>query len=304
MVNVEYHKSRKWTVWKGKTDLSPTQAFIRDTVEEHYNQRHPPLKLSGEAELINSYRPLRCPLCGSETFSKDGKTKNGIQRYRCKCGGRFTPTTGTIFDSHKISVSEWIEYSMNLFRHVSLNASSWNNRNAFTTSSYWLKKMFLSLEGSQNNIMLSGTVWLDETFYTVKSKDIVTHENGTKLRGISRNQMCIGVATDGTYSLFLLEGVGKPTQKNTYESFCNHIMPGSTLIHDGENAHRKLVKELSLESISYSANSLKGLSDKDNPLQKVNRLHFLLKHFLRSHTGFSRDYMQGYLGEAMIKTVF
>ena len=54
----------------------------------------------------------------------------------------FRPTTGTIFDSRKISVSEWIEYCLNIFRYVSLNADSWNNRNALSTSKYWLEKLF------------------------------------------------------------------------------------------------------------------------------------------------------------------
>lgn len=91
---------------------------------------------------------------------------------------------------------------MNLFRHVSLSADSWNNRNAFTTSRYWLQKVFLTLQGSQDGIVLSGDVWLDETYYSVTSGNTVRHKGGKKLRGISRNQLCIGVATDKKHSLF------------------------------------------------------------------------------------------------------
>ena len=92
--------------------------------------------------------------------------------------------------------------------------------------------------------ILSGDVWLDETYYSVFSRDAVRHEDGKKLRGISRNQFCIGVATDKRYSLFLVEGYGRPSQKKTYETFHNHIAPGSALIHDKEQTHAKLIKGL------------------------------------------------------------
>lgn len=184
---------------------------------------------------------------------------------------------------------------MNLFRQVSLSADSWNNRNAFTTSRYWLQKVFLTLQGSQDGIVLSGDVWLDETYYSVTSGDAVRHKDGKKLRGISRNQLCIGVATDKKYSLFLVEGYGRPTQKQTCELFSNHIARGSRLIHDKEQTHAKLVKGLDLKSTVYASEELKGLSDKENPLEPVNRQHALVKYFLNAHGGFNRENLQGYL---------
>ena len=213
----------------------------------------------------------------------------------CSCGKTFLPTTGTIFDEHRISISEWMEYCLNLFRHVSITADSWSNKNDFATSRYWLQKLFLTLETVQNGMVLSGCVWLDETFYTVRSEDIVRNEDGTKLSGLSRNQICIGVATDKKNTLFFVEGTGKPSQKKTFEAFRNHIEPGSTLIHDGESAHVKLVRELSLVSVVYPSKSLKGLPDKDNPMNPVNRAHNILKKFLNTHSSFDRNDMQGYL---------
>jgi hypothetical protein len=37
------------------------------------------------------------------------------------------------------------------------------------------------------------------------------------------------------------------------------------------------------------------MSDKDNPLNRVNRIHYLLKNFLHARTSFERGKMQGYL---------
>jgi len=79
------------------------------------------------------------------------------------------------------------------------------------------------------------------------------------------------------------------------EAFGNHIAKGSNLIHDKEKSHKKLEEQLSLNSLSYDSKLLKGIQDKDNPLNPVNELCRLLKLFIRSHSGFIRNDFQGYL---------
>jgi len=288
-------QSRRVTPWDKETELTTTQAFLKTNYETYYADRHRVVASSGEAEMINAYIPAKCPYCGSPKFKRSGRTKSGVQRYMCECKKSFIPTTGTIFDEHRISISEWMEYCLDIFRHVSITASSWGNKNAFMTSRYWLQKLFITLEGSQNDIILSGRIWLDETFYTVITKDIIYRDDGKMPRGLSQNQICIGVATDRKHSVFYVEGTGKPSQKKTYEIFRNHIKPSSTLIHDGDNAHTKLIRELSLKSVAYASKDLKGLQDKDNPMNPINRVHAILKRFLNAHSGFSRDDLQGYL---------
>ena len=294
MSMAKVRKSRRATPWDGGDELTPTQEFLKRYYDEHYSDRHQHVADSGEADMINSFTPAKCPFCGSERFKKNGRSF-GVQRYMCVCGKTFLPTTGTIFDDHKISISEWMEYCLNLFRHVSITADSWSNKNAFTTSRYWLQKLFITLEGAQDSIVLSGRVWLGETFYSVRSDDIVRNDDGGKLRGLSRNQICIGVATDLRSTVILAEGTCKPTQENTLGAFRGHIAPGSTLVHDEENAHETLVSELSLSSETYTSTELKGLPDDDNPLNPVNRVHDILKKFLNSHSGFKRCDIQGYL---------
>lgn len=287
--------SRKETPWDRSANMTPTQEFIKLNYQEHYRQRHPALADTGEASMINSFVPQSCPICSTNQFKRDGLDSNGIQRYKCAHGHKFRPTTNTIFDSRKISVSEWIEYCLSVFRYVSLSATSWSNKNAFSTSKYWLNKLFLTLQEYQKEIVLSGTVYLDETYYTVRMRDIVVHEDGSRLRGLSRNQICVGVATDRNYTICLFEGYGKPSGKKSYETFKSHIKKGSTLIHDKEQTHKTLVDSLELNSIAYSSAELKGLADKDNPMEPVNRVHDLLKKFLNAHSGFNREDIQGYL---------
>lgn len=295
MAKKSVSKSRRKTPWDGEVELTPTQRFLRTHYKEHYVARHPQLSETGEAEMINSFTPTCCPYCGSEKFIRRGLNTNGIQRYSCSCGQRFLPTTHTIFDGRKISVSEWMEYCLNLFRYLSINADSWNNKNAFSTSQYWLRKLFLTLEDYQKSLILSGTVWLDETFYPVIASQIELKDDGSKYRGLSRNQICIGVATDKRNVVCFVEGFGQPTQRKSYQAFSEHIVRGSTLIHDKGVAHKKLTTELDLVSQEYSAKDLKGLKDCDNPLTPVNDLHNMLKKFLNAHSGFSRVRLQDYL---------
>jgi transposase-like protein len=292
---MEWQKSRRKTPWEGVTNLTATQAFLNDHYIANYEERHQKVADSGEAYMINSHPPIKCPFCGLPDFKKSGYTHSGVQRYKCVCGKTFLPTTGTIFDDHRISISEWTDYCLNLFHHVSITADSWNNKNDFKTSRYWLQKLFLTLEGVQDNIVLSGKVWLDETFYSVRSEDVVRKDDGSLLKGLSVNKICIGVATDKKNSVMFVEGKGKPSQKKTIEAFRCHIESGSHLFHDDDNSHHRLVKELSLESTVYPSKTLKGLPDNENPLNPVNRVHAILKNFLNSHSGFKREDMQNYL---------
>ena len=48
-------------------------------------------------------------------------------------------------------------------------------------------------------------------------------------------------------------GHGKPSSNRIYKTVKNHITPNSTIIHDGEKAHNKLIQELHLKSEVYKA---------------------------------------------------
>ncbi|MDY6391357.1 MAG: hypothetical protein SPL80_00795 [Bacilli bacterium] len=273
--------------------LSPTEEMVDSTISEWYSEKHRRLTAE-EAAMVNSARFPGCPFCGSADFVRDGKRKDGIQKYLCQsCGRRFNPLTGTVFDSHKIPISEWIEYLIHLFEFHSVVTSARDNRNARTTGVYWLRKVFAVLVGCQDSVVLSGDVWLDETFVSVDKEDRVT-KGGKGLRGISRNKIAIGVATDGKSLVVVPEWASKPAKKRTLAIFGSHIAEGSKLIHDGDNSHSLLVSELGLESEVYQTSETKGLPDSENPMDEVNDVHALFKRFLREHGGYARADLQGW----------
>lgn len=106
--------------------------FYDDTKYKWYAAKH---RKSSPAELslVNGLSIECCPHCGGTHFKKSGYYGNGTRRYRClDCGKAFSPLTGTVFDAHKISISEWIEYMIHLFEFHSLSSSARDNRNAKT----------------------------------------------------------------------------------------------------------------------------------------------------------------------------
>ena len=288
-------RSRKSTPWDSLPLLSPSQEFIRDNYKQHYFARHRSLCDSDEAALLNHYRPENCPNYGSAHCHKDGTTANGLQRYRCNhCGKSFSIVTGTIFEDHKLPLSEWIEYCLNLIHYSSISADSRNNKNAMSTSVYWLHKVFEVLDEYLETYQLHGTVFEDETYYSMIHSSI-QKKNGKELRGLSKNKICIATACDDTHVYCHVCGSAKPSSNKIVKLFKGRIEPGSKLIHDGDNSHSELVKVLGLHSEVHTTAETKELDDKDNPLDRINHLHFLLKNFLRSHPGFKREDLQGYL---------
>lgn len=285
------------TPWDDAPDdeLAPAQLLVRDSQRSIYAFRHE--RFGGDADFFNGYARDSCPRCRAPSPAKDGFNRAGVQRYRCPaCGAVFTPVTGTVFDNAKLPVAAWADFILQALSFESVAAMTREDRRADTTSPYWMAKLFAVLEGVQDETVLSGRVWVDETYWPVASKDAVRRPDGKLPRGLSRNQICIGVGVDDRgRSVYLKEGVGKTSKSKTRAAFGTRIERGSVLFHDMEPSHSVLVDGLELDSRRYNAKLLKGVPDGLNPLEPVNRKCFLVKEFLGSHSGFDREDIQGYL---------
>ena len=174
-----------------KDSLSNFDSFYDDTKYEWYAAKH--RKPSpAELDLVNGLSIECCPHCGGTHFKKSGYYGNGTRRYRClDCGKAFSPLTGTVFDAHKIPISEWIEYMIHLFEFHSLSSSARDNRNAKTTGKYWISKVFAVLSDSQKDILLSGRIYLNEMYFPIKPKDESRKSHEKHYRSISRNKIYI-----------------------------------------------------------------------------------------------------------------
>ena len=289
--NQFYSSSRRRTPWDGKTDLTPIQSFIKSNYLDAYNRKHPKLSETNEADFINSFKVDACKYCGKINFKKAGFTSNGIQRYKCNdCNRTFNVLTNTLFDNHKISILEWIEYLLNIFGYSSFNSTSRNSKIAYSTTKYWLLKLFEVLKDYQDSIVLKGNVYIDETFYNVIKKDM------TNEKASGDNRYCIGIGYDGEYTYCKVEGRSRSSSfKWTKDTFISHIKEGSVLIHDEAYSHSVLIEPLKLIDKKYSGTKCKTLPDEENPLQPINDKCSMLKSFLNAHRGFDRNELQDYL---------
>lgn len=144
--------------------------------------------------------------------------------------------------------------------------------------------------------VLRGKAYIDETFYKLRKEDIQTKEDEFQYRGLSRNQIRMGIGCDLSGHVFCtIEGNGKTSSKKTLEAFLHHIELGATLVQDRKKSHDSLVKELRLVSENHSSKSLKGLPDKGNPMDEINWRCRQFKQFLNSHSGFDRANPSDYL---------
>ena len=294
--NIRLRSLRK-TPWDNKINKTPMENFIMDHNRKTYNDRHGNLKDSGESKILNELKIDVCPFCGSPRFVKWGKNKNDVQKYKCSlCFRTFNPLTGTLLDNHKLPITEWIDWSRYIIRYQSFNTVSKDNKNSITTTKYWLEKLFLALSDWQKTFVLEGTVYIEETYYSVMQSDIQRKNDGTKFRGTNYNQYDIAVGIDSNGLVYaVVTGKGKPSIASTKKAFLKHIKKGSTLIHDGELSHSVLIEKLELKSQVYTTKETSGLKDEDNPLRPINDVIRALKTYLNSHKGFKREQLQHYL---------
>lgn len=240
-----------------------------------------------------------CPNCGSSDLVSFGRSASGSHRYRCKdCKRTFSTSTGSLLHSSKVNIEAWFVFLECVLSGTSVRAASIAAKIAVKTGSEWMNKIFVSLKDYQESIRFSSPVYVDETYVHVdKSKIYHTEEVGKikkvkKLpRGISRNMICILVATDSHRSIAKILNEGRPQRLNVFKQFTPHIKEGSHIIGDEDNALTYTANKLSLTRTMYKSNTQEAY---DN-LEPVDQLCDRIKFFIGKHRGFKKDLLQDYL---------
>lgn len=112
----------------------------------------------------------------------------------------------TLLVSHKIPISEWMDFVVNLFSCQSFDSISMNNRTSSNTTRYKSGKVLLVLRRYQVMTILSGRIWLDNTYYTIVWSLEERKTDGLEYCGLFRNNYCIGVAITENMGVFLCRG--------------------------------------------------------------------------------------------------
>jgi len=166
------------------------------------------------------------------------------------------------------------------------------------TAYIWRMKVFEAVAKEQDSTMLSGKVWIDETYVPVNRRDLVM--NGSlKLRGISRNQISIACAIDcHGNKVAYVSGKGHITSAECRKIYPAHIAGGSTVVHDGIFSHSKFIAERGLKEEIHKSKT-EGANEALGP---INHLCAMVQRNMVQHIGEMRRYTQLYVSWVVFKS--
>lgn len=267
-----------------------------DSLIESINKRIDKKKY-GETDFedlaIKYGRKPVCLKCGSKEYINDGYTRAGHNRYRCKeCNCSYTLLSNSIFNSTKLSLHTLDNYIKLMSYNVPLELLCEIVGISSNTAELWRKKIFNTVNDYQDHLVLSGKVWIDETY--VEDYKVLATKDGKHLRGLSKSKICIVVAIDQYQNMIaIISGHGKPSSKRIIKALKSHIKEGSTIIHDGEHAHYKLIEELNAKEEFYKADTKS--KEYLERMELINNMCSWLKGYIYRFTSMRVENLQSYL---------
>lgn len=283
-----------FSLLKESEDFFEVQILQR--ICDDYNRYHEHDFLVLE-ELLDSNSDVKsCPRCGSIDIIGHGKDKNGTQRFKCKdCGKTFNIAKNTLFFSTKINMKAWMAFLECVLSGTSLSAACITAKIAPSTGTKWMHKIFEALKYYQDDILLEGDIYIDETYVHEDKSKIYYVENANNVkklpRGISRNQICILLATDDTRSFAFVTVHGRPQRMVSHKVCKKHIKKQSHLIGDQDKSLTYTSKQLKLTRTQYKSNTEEAYKN----LVPIDQLCNRLKFFINKHRGFKKELLQDYI---------
>lgn len=233
-----------------------------------------------------------CPYCSNEDYILIGHSSSNSQRYRCKyCNKTYGILSNSIFNSTKKRPYTWIKFINLMIYNVPLECIEFNLNISHNTAFLWRHKIFSTVNEYQNDIELKGTIWVDEIYIEDLS---IKRPEGKKNRGLSKYKKCIVIGIDIFKNIIVkVSGNGKISTKRFNDSLIKNIEKKSTIVHDGEHAHYKLIEKLSLVDEYHKAN----IKDKEylEAMNLINSFSSWLKRYLFRFIGMKMDNLQSYL---------
>lgn len=236
---------------------------------------------------------IYCPECGvCDTSIKHGSTKNGTQRYRCKvCGKTFISNTSPTkyLRNSDYTIKKLIGYMID---DVALDVIARNLKINIKTAHYYRYLVFHCIKDYQDEIKLSGSIMIDETFMRIKEdKYKLKRMDGKGIRGLSFNQLCI-------ITLINLQGIctAKISSRamampNDYKRLFNHNIGNvRRFLHDGNPKQIQFMKQFHCECIDARRDESGEYST-----DIIDSLHSNIKRYLFKHAGYRMKNLQHYL---------
>jgi hypothetical protein len=153
----------------------------------------------------------------------------------------------------------------------------------------WRQRVFATVDGYQDCIILRDRVWIDETY--INDTDLAHAFGQARKRGLSKQKLCIAVAIDACKNA-LVVGHGKPSRVSG--TACAYTSPrGQPWSGTWRKSYRSPVRAVKGVHEAYRAH----VSDPQylECMAVVNKLCLWLKRYLWHFAGMDPKRLQNYL---------
>ena len=246
-----------------------------------------------------------CPYCKSLSVVKNGHSKKGTQRYKCKnCNYRFCDTTNTMSTNSKLTYDIWLDFFKCMIDKMSIRKTAAKlglNKNTVFSMRH---KVLNALSTFRKHKKLSGNIQNDEKYESINLKGTKKvnmpraskprKSKGGSKRGISDHQICIASAVDENDNVYFeIVGNGPITSKMVEKAFKDRIEPNSIMITDCKSSYEKFALDNNIKLEQVKSGTYKNVNG--YTLSEINALHSNLDLFLKCFVGVSTKHLQGYL---------
>lgn len=252
-----------------------------------------------------------CAYCEGTHIVKNGKRKDGTQRYlRRDCSRSFIASTHSITSRTRKAVSIWTGYLKCMLDQKTLMKTSEECHISMTTAFIWRHKILDALSELTDKVYLTGTIEADETFFNLSYKGNhkgsktfsmprEAHKRGNDVhtKGLSSEKVCVPSAVSDTgISYSKPAKPGKVSTECIDLVFADKIAPYSTLCTDRERAYLDLAGKNSLTLIQMDTDRRTIRKDGITySIQRINAYHSRLKSFIRRFHGVSTKRLGNYV---------
>ena len=285
-------------------DLDPVTIIeFKDYIIEHLSDLCS--TKNSNSKIIYNFKTEKkiCEKCGSKLY-KNGKTKNGVQKYVCSCCKHtLSETTDTITCHSKLPFEVWKNIIDNLLNGFSIRRIAEENNISVLTSFRIRHKILYALKKFIDNISLSGEIQSDEKYFSINLKETKPENmpryskkrTSTKspYRGISHHKICVVSSIDEFDNLLLkIVGLGRCTTKMLKDSLGKKLNNAKSIIADSASAYQEFCIE---NSLILNAIPSGFHSDGIYSISEINGIHSQLETWLKKFRGVSTRHLQEYL---------
>ena len=254
---------------------------------------------------------VSCIYCKGNHVVKNGKRKDGVQRFLCRdCRRSFIPSSGTITSRTRKSISIWAAYLKCMMDQKTLKQTSEECHISMSTAFTWRHKILDTLGELTEKTWLTGVVEADETFFNVsfkgnhkRSRDFSmprkAHKRGNDVhaKGLSSEKVCVPSAISDAGISYAKPGkLGKISADCITNILGNKIAPHTILCTDKERAYLDMAAQNELKLIQTDTDCrMISINGKSYGIQRVNAYHSRLKLFIRGFHGVSTKHLGNYI---------